>query len=145
MFDVKTIWKERVVNVLNTLLKENGINETLNINDVIVEKPPKPEMGDIAFPMFPFAKIFKKAPPQIAAAAASSLDASKFDASSLDDASPFGPYLNVRLDRGSVSASILDAVFDKNKDFCKSDKLKGRRVMVEFSSPNTNKPLHLGH
>mgnify|MGYP000116715855 CR=1 FL=1 len=30
-------------------------------------------------------------------------------------------------------------------DWGRGDGLKGRKVMIEFSSPNTNKPLHLGH
>ena len=33
---------------------------------MVVETPPKPEMGDIAFPLFPFARALKKAPPLIA-------------------------------------------------------------------------------
>ncbi|MDR1363036.1 MAG: arginine--tRNA ligase [Spirochaetaceae bacterium] len=135
MFDIKTVWKERVVHVLNELLKESGCGETISVDDVIVENPPKPEMGDIAFPMFSFAKLFKKAPPQIAVAAAAKLKG----------ASPAGPYINARLDRASSAIDILGAVFDTQKDFRKSDVLKGRRIMVEFSSPNTNKPLHLGH
>ncbi|MDR2658781.1 MAG: arginine--tRNA ligase [Spirochaetaceae bacterium] len=136
MFDVKIIWKERLVHVLNALLKEAGISESLTINDIIAEKPPKPEMGDIAFPMFSFAKLFKKPPQQIAAAAAEALK---------DGAEACGPYVNARLDRAVLPAAILGAVFDTSKDFCGGDTLKGHRIMVEFSSPNTNKPLHLGH
>ena len=33
----------------------------------------------------------------------------------------------------------------ENPDFGKTDGGKGKRVMIEFSCPNTNKPLHLGH
>jgi arginyl-tRNA synthetase len=138
MFDAKDIWKGRVAGVLDALLKENGVSEA--VSGIIAEKPPKPEMGDIAFPVFPFAKTLKMPPPRIAAAAAARL-AGFPDG----EACAAGPYINVRLDRGRAAKAILDAVFDRDKDFCQSDTLKGRRVMVEFSSPNTNKPLHLGH
>ncbi|MDR1256256.1 MAG: arginine--tRNA ligase [Spirochaetaceae bacterium] len=140
MLDAKTIWKERVSGVLNALLAENGASETIDGGSIIAEKPPKPEMGDIAFPVFQFAKILKMPPPRIAAAAADRLNG-------FSDGEPCaaGPYINIRLDRGHAAASVLNAVFDPDRDFCRSDTLKGRRVMVEFSSPNTNKPLHLGH
>jgi arginyl-tRNA synthetase len=138
MFDAKNIWKERIVRVLNEMLNEKGINE--KIYDVIVERPPKPELGDLAFPVFPFAKVFRTPPPRLAEEASSRLAGSPGG-----EASAAGPYINVRLDRGQTARAVIDAVFDSENDFCKSGTLKGRRVMVEFSSPNTNKPLHLGH
>ncbi|MDR3355988.1 MAG: arginine--tRNA ligase [Spirochaetaceae bacterium] len=141
MFDAKIVWKERMLNVLNDLLEENGITEKLGGEKIIVENPPRPELGDLAFPMFPFAKLFRKGPPQIAAAAAEKLSGAFKDGGAL----VAGPYVNVRLERGAVAKAILGAVFDGGADFCRSDVLQGRRVMVEFSSPNTNKPLHLGH
>jgi arginyl-tRNA synthetase len=141
MFDAKNIWKNRILKGLNDLLEENGINEKLSGEKIIVEKPPKPDLGDLAFPMFPFAKLFRKGPPQIAASVSAKLDGAFPDGGVVQA----GPYVNVRLERGSAARAILDAVFDDGNDFCRSDVLKGRRVMVEFSSPNTNKPLHLGH
>ncbi|MDR0382961.1 MAG: arginine--tRNA ligase [Spirochaetaceae bacterium] len=140
MFDAKNIWKERVAGVLNEVLEENGVRGNLDGAGITAEKPPKPELGDIAFPVFPFAKILKMPPPRIAAAAAD-----KLAGFSDGEVRAAGPYINVRLDRGQAARAVLNAVFDSGKDFCKSDALKGRRVMAEFSSPNTNKPLHLGH
>lgn len=141
MFDAKNVWKERMLTVLNGLLEGYGVAEKLTGEKIIVEKPPKPELGDLAFPMFPYAKLFRKAPPQIAAAAAAKLNGLFHDGTAV----VAGPYVNLRLERGAAAQAILDAVFDDGADFCRSDVLKGHRVMVEFSSPNTNKPLHLGH
>jgi len=47
----------------------------------------------------------------------------------------------------TVSDSYWSDLLDKNySDICYGKKeLNGQRVMVEYSSPNTNKPLHLGH
>ena len=39
---------------------------------------------------------------------------------------------------------LLTAFDDENYGFCKPD-INSKSIMVEYSSPNTNKPLHLGH
>ncbi|HNN71686.1 MAG TPA: arginine--tRNA ligase, partial [Ferruginibacter sp.] len=53
--------------------------------------------------------------------------------------------------KGFLNLSVADAywldLLQKNhNDICYGKKaLNGKKVMVEYSSPNTNKPLHLGH
>jgi arginyl-tRNA synthetase len=59
------------------------------------------------------------------------------------DLKAVGPYLNVFLDRGRAVEYLL--AHSKEDSWGSSPSLGGRRVMVEFSCPNTNKPLHLGH
>jgi arginyl-tRNA synthetase len=51
----------------------------------------------------------------------------------------------VRLNRGEVARALLARALDEDAPFGKPQTLANTRVMVEFSSPNTNKPLHLGH
>ena len=58
---------------------------------------------------------------------------------------PEGPYVNIFLDRATVFADVVNAVLDRGADYGKGTELSGTRVMIEFSCPNTNKPLHLGH
>jgi arginyl-tRNA synthetase len=147
MYDYKEAWKNKITLALNEILSEAGIEERINETQVIAEKPPNPEMGDIGFPMFSFAKILRKGPPQIARMAEEKLKKSVED----EDASTIeaqGPYLNVRLDRAVAAQTVLKALFSENEDkfvFGRPGTLSGKKVMVEFSSPNTNKPLHLGH
>jgi arginyl-tRNA synthetase len=141
MLNAKNVWKERIAAVINSLQKENGGGESLDVKDVIVERPPKPELGDLAFPMFPFAKLLKKAPPEIAARAAAKLNENAGDGAAI----AAGPYVNIRMERGAAARSVMEAALDGGGNFYRSDVLRTRRVMVEFSSPNTNKPLHLGH
>ena len=53
--------------------------------------------------------------------------------------------------KGFLNLTVADSywtdLLDKNfNDICYGKKeMNGKRVMVEYSSPNTNKPLHLGH
>ncbi|HNQ97037.1 MAG TPA: arginine--tRNA ligase, partial [Treponemataceae bacterium] len=47
----------------------------ISLDAVSVETPPDPAMGDVGFPMFSFAKMFRMAPPAIAADIAAVLSA----------------------------------------------------------------------
>jgi arginyl-tRNA synthetase len=140
MYDYKELWKEKITGILSELLKDSSVDEPLVPAQVIAEIPPKSEMGDLGFPMFGFAKLFKKGPAQIAQMVAAELPASTAD----------GPYVNVRLDRSGLARDILTELLSDDSSGGESPVgrppvLLGKRVMVEFSSPNTNKPLHLGH
>jgi len=145
MYDYKESYRKKIADVLTSLLnKTSASTETISPDQVVAEIPPSPEMGDLGFPMFGYAKLLRKGPPQIALLVAAKLPLS-FAA---------GPYVNVRLDRAETAASILgellaegitNEVGDCGPFFGHPATLKGSRIMVEFSSPNTNKPLHLGH
>jgi arginyl-tRNA synthetase len=148
MYDYKLYWKEKIAFVINTLLTDAGINEKIEPSQVIAEDPPSPELGDIGFPMFTFSKILRKGPPQIAQTACEKLANLLENEKSAAKVQAQGPYLNVRMDRAQTAKTILEQVTKDSKDdfsFGRPGDLSGKRVMVEFSSPNTNKPLHLGH
>jgi len=149
MYDYKETWKEKIAFVINSLLSEAGINEQITSEKVIAENPPNLEMGDIGFPMFNFAKMLRKGPPQIAQMAADILSKTLSDERSKADVKAQGPYLNVKMDRGETVKNILNKIFfniqNDNFPFARPETRNGEKVMVEFSSPNTNKPLHLGH
>jgi arginyl-tRNA synthetase len=139
MYDFRLQWKTKVSSALNSVLKEAGINDTITTDQVIAENPPDPEMGDIGFPMFGYAKLLKKGPPQIAQMAAEKLAKILVEEKSGAKVQAQGPYLNVSLDRAREAKEIL------SQEFAAEKTLAGKKIMVEFSSPNTNKPLHLGH
>jgi arginyl-tRNA synthetase len=147
--DFRESWKRRIAGGLNALLTEAGIPDKIDPSSITAELPPQPEMGDIGFPMFGYAKLFRKGPPQIAALLAQHLAASDGSADTCAaDSAPGtavaeGPYVNVRLDRGKAAAAILSEMLGKQVG--RPGNCAGLRIMVEFSSPNTNKPLHLGH
>jgi len=154
MFDYKEPWKILIAETINSQLTEAGINEKINQQQIIAENPPSPDMGDIGFPMFNFAKMLKKGPPQIAQMAAQMLTETLTADNSNAKVEAQGPYLNVRMDRAQTAKAILKEVLTDNVEtsmeqgyfpFGSPETMKGKKVMVEFSSPNTNKPLHLGH
>jgi len=137
---VREAWKTAVAAAVADVLREKGADSALSAA-VSAESPPDAAMGDIGFPMFPFSKALRMGPPQIAAAVAARLASIPVPAGT---AKAVGPYLNVFLDRTSIAASALEAG-SAGPAYGRSSSLSGAKIMVEFSSPNTNKPLHLGH
>ena len=147
MYNYKDELKVIITKTINTLLSEAGISEQLTIDKIVAENPPNPEMGDLGFPIFSFAKILRKGPPQIAQLAAETLAKIIAAEGSKIKVEAQGPYLNVRMDREKASKAVLEDFYSNKDDslFGRHGTLNGKKVMVEFSSPNTNKPLHLGH
>jgi len=145
MADIREEWKALVRAALDGLRAEKA-PETPGIAEdaVAVETPPNPSMGDVGFPMFAFAKTFRMAPPAIAAEIARRL-AEDPSTASLGSAKQIGPYVNVFLAKGSIAGKTLTDIICAGDNYGKPGTMSGRRIMVEFSSPNTNKPLHLGH
>ncbi|MDR2900081.1 MAG: arginine--tRNA ligase, partial [Treponema sp.] len=142
--NLKDSWKNNIAQALNIFAQEAGIEADIKPDALVAEIPPNAEMGDLGFPMFGFAKQFRKGPPQIASAIAEKLS-SNLELEKIGKAIAAGPYVNVFLNRGEAATQILADVFDDKKQYGRPGTLDNNKIMVEFSSPNTNKPLHLGH
>lgn len=154
MADVKIECRAVVAQALNAFKAQKNIAaDDVAADTIATENPPKPEMGDIGMPMFPFAKLFRAAPPMIAAEVVKIIQADEAlsaRASAIGTFLAVGPYVNVKLDKAGAAAGLLERIEREGDSYGSLDAdgkahLAGRRVMVEFSSPNTNKPLHLGH
>lgn len=138
--DVKKQWLDIVNGQLGMMQKEAGIE---NPAAVVAQVPPKPEMGDIAFPLFALSKGLHKAPAAIASDLKARIEA--LDSRPDGEILLAGPYLNVRIDSSALAARLHTAIAEQKERYGCTDLYKGRKMMVEFSCPNTNKPLHLGH
>ena len=136
MNNIRNRLKERILRAIKSF------SETVDIavKDIVVEIPPNPELGDFAFPMFPYAKIMRKSPVQIASQLSELLN-DEGD----DKYIPTGPYINVKIDRKEMVGKTLENVSGSMERYGMSSSRAGEKVMLEFSCPNTNKPLHLGH
>lgn len=139
MKKLQAVWKKRIFEVLEPLY--GAVSQVLTLDQVVAEIPPKPDMGDLAFPMFSYAKALRQAPPLVSKQVAAAL------APFASEAEVFclGPYVNLRYSRTALVASVIDQVLAAGEVWGKTHALSGARVMLEFSSPNTNKPLHIGH
>ena len=124
------------------LLAEATNSSPLNEEQIfqLLERPKSEEHGDIAFPCFQFAKAEKKAPPAVAAELATRLQGK----GNFVTVKNLGPYLNFRL-APEAAFSIAREVSDRGPFFGHSISGQGTRVLLEYSSPNVAKELHIGH
>ncbi|HON01758.1 MAG: Arginine--tRNA ligase [Bacteroidetes bacterium ADurb.BinA395] len=110
-------------------------------NPLQVQKTRKEFEGDMTVVLFPFIKLLRKSPEQIGKEIGDNLLKSS---SVIEAYNVVKGYLNLKI---SVPYWLerLNEIF-LQKDFWKV-KLKENAdlMMIEYSSPNTNKPLHLGH
>jgi len=106
---------------------------------VVLEKPPKLELGEAASPVcFELAKRLKKAPRVIAQEIAASLP--KIDGIARVEVAG-GGYLNAFFDRVAFWRSLAETQKAAPQGASKT----GRRVIVEHTSINPNKAAHIGH
>lgn len=141
MKELKKNWFNLIDSEIKLLAVEKEV-DVLNLPELSVSTPPKAELGDLAFPMFAYSKALRLAPPQIASLLKERIEGKCHPSGELLIA---GPYLNVKLDLLSLASDLEKEINTKKENYGKSNVLSGKNVMVEFSCPNTNKPLHLGH
>lgn len=103
--------------------------------------PPSPAVGDLAFRCFELAKEWGMSPNDVAKELAASLKPEGI----IVKCQAAGPYLNIFLDRSAIASRLLAVVEQEGDQYGHSTAGSTERVMVEYVSPNTNKPLHLGH
>lgn len=132
--------KKTVAELLAGLL-ENTETEVL---EKALETPPDGKMGDLAFPCFQLAKTLRQAPPLIAKNLQEKLAGKELPAV-LDRVEVKGGYLNFFLKRDAVTDTVVRTILEQGADYGKSGEGKGKKVLVEFSSPNIAKPFHIGH
>ena len=89
--------------------------------------------------VFPFLKITKKSRETTATSIGDYL---RYKSCMIKEFNVVKGFLNLEIDV-SVWIACLDEML-KNQHWGQL-KPNGMKVMIEFSSPNTNKPLHLGH
>jgi arginyl-tRNA synthetase len=101
----------------------------------------KPEFeGDYTVVLFSLVKLLKKSPDEIGKILGQHLTAKHTDL-----------YTGYSLIKGFMNLTIaepywVDMLAKHHNDPCfGKGEIRNQKVMVEYSSPNTNKPLHLGH
>lgn len=113
---------------------------TVDDDSIIIQKTRKEFNGDYTINVFPFIKYSKKNPKQTATELGDFLK-QKIDV--IADYNIIKGFLNIVINDdywiNFFSCHHTDMVFGFSKP------KKENPVVIEFSSPNTNKPLHLGH
>ena len=108
--------------------------------DLVLERPRSGDLGDLAFPCFRAAKQLGRNPAQLAQELAATL---QVPGASLVAA---GPYLNLKLAPEARAAAVLGGILEAPAGRPYGARpATGRRVIVEYSSPNIAKLFTIGH
>lgn len=130
-------YKENIADALNEVIEELTKDEVLEM----IEIPADESMGDYALPCFRLAKILRKAPPKIAQEMAETMA----DHPLFVKVESVGAYLNLFLKKADFAREVVTAIVANPEDYGRWHIGKGKKVLVEFSSPNIAKPFHIGH
>jgi arginyl-tRNA synthetase len=107
----------------------------LDAAELTLERPRDEKFGEFAFPCFRYAKSAGCSPPDLASKLVEELRIEDVTASSV------GPFLNFQVDPQRLAAVVLQSTLAPGyagaRQHC--------TTLVEFSSPNIAKPMHVGH
>jgi len=107
----------------------------VNIDAKTLQKTKKEFDGDFTFVVFPYMKFARKSPDQFASEIGEKLLQKHTDF--IQDFNVIKGFLNITL-QNTVWLSTLNSHISNPKSQISN-------ILIEYSSPNTNKPLHLGH
>jgi arginyl-tRNA synthetase len=137
MIDLYSQIIEALKKPLSHFFESNGTH----IEDFPLAPPTREDAGDLSLPCHSYAKALRKAPQQIAQQIADALK----DEPLLSKIEAVNGFLNFRLNWVALAPKILDWSLNDEGAIGKSKVLENRKIVIEYSAPNTNKPQHLGH
>lgn len=136
----------RILDIKNAII--NVIKEILALPpdfEVNFEIPPDSQLGDLSVSCFKMASYLKRSPNEIAEILALKLDPKIGARRLFNKAESAGPYVNFFFDKAVWFEVICQQILELKDSFGGSSEGAGKKILIESSAPNTNKPQHLGH
>ncbi len=122
---------EQIERIIKEVLMELSIFAVVRL-----QRTPNPTLGDLGINCMSFSQKYKVSLDVITSAIVKFLE----NESVVEVVSVVGPFINIKLRTQSLFSDAVRIAKEKKVLLSKVD-----RIMVEYVSPNTNKPLHLGH
>ncbi|WP_010477858.1 arginine--tRNA ligase [Thermococcus zilligii] len=112
--------------------------------EITFDDTPSPELGDFGTAVaFQLAKVFRKAPKLIAEELVARLNGRLPE--EIAEVKAVNGYINFYLDYERFGRKLVGEILEKGAAYGEKDIGKGRKVIVEHTSVNPTKPLHMGH
>lgn len=125
-------------------IKESIVNEILSnfdcieASDILIERPKEKNLADYAIPCFSLAKKLHKSPNDIALMIKEKL-------TNYERIDVVNGYLNIFVNKKALTKEIIEKIMHDKDSYGYNLSGKGKRVIVEYSSPNIAKPFGVGH
>jgi len=132
---------ESILQVKTCEAIQNLYSSSVELQLIQVQQTKKEFVGDLTIVIFPLLKASKKGPEQTANEIGNYLQEKVAEISAFNVIKGF---LNLEIDK-SYWYSVLNTIIASQKYGFVEANSSSKSIMVEYSSPNTNKPLHLGH
>lgn len=135
-------FKSKYLSLISNLLSEHFSLSSDLIEKVesLSEVPKDFKNGNLAIPCFLLSKELKKSPQDVAIELCELIN-SKNSLEFLDKVVAVGPYVNAFWNQNIFFKKIIESMEQNNY----ISSTENKTIVIESPSPNTNKPLHLGH